>query len=120
MENDAAIHGRVRAYVVLKRPADASATGRVQPPSPELREQARRQLEMLGFRVLRVSPLSILIEGPAAKFESIFHSEARLRKTIPSKSWPETHLSWRKDPEIPAPLNKIVADLVLPEPVELH
>jgi subtilase family serine protease len=104
----------------LKRAAEGSQLARVEPPPPEVREEARRELENLGFTIVRVSPLSILIEAPAETFESVFHTQAQRRNATSHKPWPRSYLAWKEEPQIPAPLEKTVQHIVLPEPVQLH
>lgn len=109
----------IQAHVVLKR-TEGSPSARIQPPSPEARDDARRELEDLGFTIVRVSPLSILIEGLPEKFEDVFHAHAQQQDSDVKKHWPQTYLAWTKEPEIPSALQKTVQHIVLPEPVELH
>lgn len=110
----------VQAHVVLKRPADDSSSTRVKPPAPEIREEARRQLKELGFTVVRVSPLSILVEAPREKFEAVFHALTEQRGTDFQKQWPKTYSVWNEEPKIPASLQRTVENIVLPQPVQLH
>lgn len=120
MDQKASREAPVQAHVVLKRVAENSQSRHVEPPSPEVREEARRELENLGFTIVRVSPLSILIEAPSEKFESVFHTQAERQDAASEKQWPPSRLAWKAEPQIPPPLEKTVEHIVLPEPLQLH
>ena len=119
MDHAARKGASLQAHVVLKR-NEGSTSARIQPPSAEVRDDARRQLEDLGFNIVRVSPLSILIEASPEKFEDVFHAHAQLQDSEAKKEWPQTHLAWTKEPQIPSALQDTVQHILLPEPAALH
>jgi hypothetical protein len=106
----------IKAHVVLKQHGDVRAS----PDnliSDEEKARVAAELESLGFDVLRVSPLSILIQAAPQKYESVFKTGVQPG----SQDSPLADLpAWHGTPEIPQQLSGSVEHVLFPERVELH
>lgn len=129
----------VRAHVVLKGPGGGAASAKAISSrtissktvealvaDPAVRERVREFLERSGFLVCRVSSLSITVEAPRDRFESVFRGRLRRRGIRPTprerrkpaaQSAPESPAwVWSEAPMIPLGLEDSVEAIVFPQP----
>jgi hypothetical protein len=124
----------VRAHVVVKGPGAESIKSarpitsqqiRELMASPEIVESAVDTLSQLGFGIVGHSPLQVTVEAPRERFEEVFGSSLVPLKTgkstAKSSGAGQQHFwKWRKPPKVPDSLHELVADVVLPQPVQPH
>jgi hypothetical protein len=128
------IQPTVRAHVVVKgpgadmiksdRPITSKEVGKLM-ASPEVVESAVDTLSQLGFGIVGRSPLQVTVEAPRDRFEEVFGSSLVPLKSggsaaKPARAGDKHFWKWRSPPKVPESLHELVADVVLPQPVQPH
>ena len=82
-------------------------------PTKKTIEDAKRQLQQMGFRV-PISKITMTIEGEPKKFESIF----KIKLQISENKLNRLSISCQSDPVIPDSLKNFVEKIIFPEEPE--